>query len=46
VKAVIVGERMPLAYRTELMAILEKNYARVPVKTARRAQSAFTLVID
>lgn len=46
VRAVIVGERMPEAYRAELLAILEKKYVGVPVKTARRAQSAYTLVID
>ncbi len=46
VRAVIVGERIPEAYRAELLAILEKNYAGVPVKTARRAQSAYLLVID
>lgn len=46
VRAVIVGERMPEAYRAELLAMLEKKYAGVPVKTARRAQSAYTLVID
>lgn len=46
VKAIIVGERMPSTYKAQLMAILEQNYTGVPVKTARRAQNAFTLFID
>lgn len=46
VRAVIVGERMPDAYKAELLAVLAENYAGVPVRTARRAQSAYALVID
>lgn len=46
VRAVIVGERMSEAYRAELLAMLEKKYAGVPVRTARRAQSAYALVIE
>ena len=45
VRAVIVGERMPDAYKAELLAVLAENYAGVPVRTARRAQSAYALVI-
>lgn len=46
VRAVIVGERMPVAYKAELLTVLTKNYAGVPVRTARKAQSAYALVID
>lgn len=46
VRAVIIGERMPDAYKAELLAVLAENYAGVPVRTARRAQSAYALVIE
>ena len=46
VSAVIVGERMPEAYKAELLDVLEKNYTDIPVRTARRAQSTYALVID
>jgi len=46
IKEVIVGERMPDAYRIEVLTILKKFYTGVPVKTARRAQGVYALIID
>ncbi|WP_262269603.1 DUF2971 domain-containing protein [Microvirga yunnanensis] len=46
VKEVILGERMPEAYRSEVLAVLKTSYAGVRVKTAHRAQGIYTLIID
>lgn len=46
IKEVILGERMADDYRVQIMALMEKCYPRVPVKTARRAEGYYTLVID
>lgn len=46
IKEVILGERTPEDYRSQVLTVLKKSYAGVPVKTARRAQGAYTLVID
>ena len=46
IKEVILGERMPDEYRSNILSILKEHYSDVPVKTARRAQGVYTLVID
>ena len=46
VKEVILGERMPEDYRSGLLAVMEKNHADIPVRTARRSAGSYTLVIE
>jgi hypothetical protein len=45
VKEVIIGERMPDNYRDRLLAVLREHYPNAMVRTARRAQGAYTLAI-
>ena len=46
IKEVILGERMPEDYRARVLAIMGNRYPDVPVKTARRADGVYTLIID
>jgi hypothetical protein len=46
IKTVILGERMLDDYRSQVLALMKESYPGVPVRTARRAQGVYTLVID
>lgn len=46
IKEVILRERMPEDYRSQVLTVLKQSYSGVPAKTARCAQGAYTLVID
>ena len=46
VKEVILGERMHDDFRQRILAVLQKNHAGVPVRTARRAHGLYTITID
>ena len=44
IREVILGERMPAAYKQRLTEVLEEQYPGVPVTTARRAHGSYTVV--
>ncbi len=46
IKEIILGERMAEHYRVQILAVMDKHYPRVPVRTARRAKGIYTLIID
>lgn len=46
IKEIILGERMPKEYQSQIMSILERNYGNIPIRVARRAQESYSLVID
>lgn len=46
VREIIVGERMPLAYRDRLSHIVKKQFGTIPVRTARRSSDRYSLVIE
>lgn len=46
IKEVILGERMADDYRVQILALMKKRYPRVPVRTARRAEGRYNLVVD
>lgn len=46
IKEVILSERMVNDYQVRIFAVMKKLYPEVPVRTARRAKGAYTLVID
>lgn len=46
VKEVVLGERMPEAYRQRLVALLQKHYPDVPVATAARARNSYSVTIN
>ncbi len=43
---VILGERMPEEYRTKLLGVMRERYPDTPVRTARRATGAYSIVIE
>ena len=45
-REIIIGERMPDEYKSELLEIVGDYYGELPVKTARRSKSAFKIIID
>lgn len=46
IKEVVIGERMSSAYRERILSTLNMYYTGVPMKTARRVQDAYALIID
>jgi len=46
IREIILGERMPEAYRRRLTSVVEEHYPRVPVMTARRAQGSYSVVVS
>ena len=46
IKEIILGELMPNEYRSRILNVLKLCYPDVPVKTARRSQERYSLVID
>jgi hypothetical protein len=45
IREVILGERMPEEYRARLLAVVREHYPDTAVRTAHRAQGAYTLTI-
>lgn len=45
VREVILGERMPEEYRARLLAVVREHYPDASVRTAQRAQGAYTLTV-
>jgi hypothetical protein len=46
VKEVIMGERMHDDYRQRMLAVLQQNHPDVPVRTARRAEGRYAILIE
>jgi hypothetical protein len=46
VKEIIVGERMPPAYREQLLEVIRSALGDVPVTTARRSMERYAIIID
>jgi Protein of unknown function (DUF2971) len=46
IKEIILGERMPGQYRARLLAMMQKRYPEIPVRTARRSAGAYTISVE
>lgn len=46
VKEIILGERMPDDYRDRIFTVLREKHPSVPIKTARRAEGCYGILIE